>query len=92
VVQPDVLAQWYANAPNAMVAQYVPALNSYSAIGIEIGTQDGVIGANKILDLQLTRFGIKHSYETYDGGHADKFAERIRGHMLPFFQKTLATN
>jgi enterochelin esterase-like enzyme len=90
VTQPTVLAQWYANAPNAMLAQYVPALKSYSAIGIEIGTQDVLIGNNKIFDEELTRFGILHSYETYDGGHSDKFAERVKNHMLPFFQGALA--
>jgi enterochelin esterase-like enzyme len=91
VVQPDILAQWYANAPNAMVAQYLPTLKSYAHIGIEIGTKDGLIGVNQQLDAMLTKFGVKHSYATFDGGHADKFAERVKDHMIPFFQKTLAT-
>jgi enterochelin esterase-like enzyme len=90
VVQPDIMAQWYANAPNAMVAQYIPALKSYSNIGIEIGTKDGLIGVNAELDKEMTKFGIKHSYETFDGGHADKFAQRVKENMIPFFQKTLA--
>jgi enterochelin esterase-like enzyme len=91
VILQDILARWNANAPNAMVAQYVPALMGYSAIGIEVGVQDRLIGVNKVLDEQLTKFGIKHSYETYEGGHSDRFAERVRDHMLPFFQRTLAT-
>ncbi len=91
VVQPDVLAQWVANAPLAMLTQYVHNLRTYSALGIEIGTQDGLIDDNAKLDAQFTRFGLQHSYEPFDGGHADKFGERVRVGLIPFMVKNLAT-
>jgi enterochelin esterase-like enzyme len=91
VAQPAILAQWAANAPLAMVPQYLTNLKSYKAVGIEIGTKDGLIADNRVLDKLFTEFGIKHSYAEFDGGHADKFAERVKDHMIPFFQKNLAT-
>lgn len=91
VAQSDVVAQWAANAPLAMLPQYVHNLKTYSAIGLEIGDKDGLIADNKVMTELMTKFGIKHSYAVFDGGHADKFAERVKDHMIPFFQKNLAT-
>lgn len=91
VAQPEVVAEWAANAPLAMLPQYVTNLKTYANVGIEIGDKDGLIADNRILDDLMTRFGIKHSYTVFDGGHADKFAVRVKDFMIPFFQKTLAT-
>ena len=41
-LDPDVLARWTANAPNVMLHQYLPALRTCKAIGIEAGEQDQV--------------------------------------------------
>ncbi|HTR85551.1 MAG TPA: alpha/beta fold hydrolase, partial [Reyranella sp.] len=68
VAQPEIVAQWAANAPLAMVSQYVQNLKTYNALGIEIGTKDGLIVDNKKLDALLTQYGLKHSYTTFDGG------------------------
>lgn len=91
VVQPDVLAQWHANAPNAMIAQYVPALKSYKAIGMEVGDKDGLVKDDTAMHELMTRFGIKHEWQVFDGGHADKVAMRIKDYTIPFFAKNLAT-
>ncbi len=91
VAQPDVVAQWAANAPNAMVAQYIPALKSYKAIGLEVGDKDGLVKDDTEMHELLNRFGITHDWEVFDGGHADKVAMRIRDVTLPFFAKHLAT-
>jgi len=90
VAQPEVVAQWAANAPNAMVAQYIPALRTYKAIGMEVGDKDGLIKDDTEMHELLNRFGIKHDWAVFDGGHADKVAERIRDHTLPFFGAHLA--
>ncbi len=57
------------------------------ALGIEIGTKDGLITDNKKLDKLLTQYALKHSYEEFDGGHADKFSERVRVGLIPFMAK-----
>lgn len=91
VAQPEIVAQWAANAPLAMLSQYVQNLKTYSALGIEIGTKDGLIVDNKKLDGLLTQYGLKHSYQEFDGGHADKFSERVRVGLIAFMTKNLAT-
>jgi len=91
VAQPDVVAQWAANAPLAMLSQYVQNLKTYGALGIEIGTKDGLITDNRKLDKLFTQYGLKHSYQEFDGGHAEKFSERVRVGLIPFFEKNLAT-
>jgi enterochelin esterase-like enzyme len=87
---PLVLAKWNANVPLAMIDQYVSSLKKYDAIGIEVGTQDGLIGSNKQISDVLTGYGIGHVYETYEGNHTNKVAERYETRVLPFFSKHLA--
>ena len=68
----------------------MPALRSFKAIGIEVGTQDGLIRDNKQISDVLTSYGIKHVYETYEGDHVNKVAERYETRVLPFFSRELA--
>jgi len=89
-VRPDIVAKWAANAILAMLDQYVPRLKTYYAIGMDIGTKDALLASNQDLHQALTRFGIVHVYEEYDGGHNDKRAERVELKVLPFFSDHLA--
>jgi enterochelin esterase-like enzyme len=88
--QPDVIAKWAANAPLAMVSQYIANLKMYHAIGMEVGTQDSLMATNKILEQTFTQFGVTHTYEEYEGDHTNKVHERIEMNVLPFFSKNLA--
>jgi S-formylglutathione hydrolase len=87
--QTEVVARWAANAPLAMIDQYMPNLKKMHAIGLEVGLQDTLAGSNKILDETLTRFDVPHTYETYEGNHTNKVAERFDGNLLPFFSNNL---
>ena len=89
-LQPDVIAKWAANAPLAMVGQYVPSLKTFKAIGMEVGTKDNLMATNKQLDEMLTGFGVVHTYETYDGDHTNRVFERIEKNTLPFFSNNLS--
>ncbi len=42
-------------------------------------------------DKLLPGYGLKHDYTTFDGGHADKFGERVKVGLIPFFEAHLAT-
>lgn len=88
-LKPLVLTKWNANVPLAMIDQYVPNLRSFKAIGIEVGTQDGLIGDNERISRVLTSYGIDHVYETYEGNHVNKVAERYETRVLPFFSREL---
>ena len=88
-VRPDIVAKWVANAPLEMLEQYVANLGKYYAIGIDIGTKDGLIASNKELHAAMTRLRIPHGYEEYDGDHINKVRERIELNVLPFFSRNL---
>lgn len=89
-VRPDVVARWAANAPLAMLDQYLPNLRKIHAIAMDVGDKDGLAASNKQLSDALTEFGIAHSFETYDGDHTNHIAERVEKKVLPFFSKQLA--
>lgn len=90
-VRPEIVAKWAANAPLAMIDQYVPNLKMYRAIAIEVGIMDNLLRANKQLDESLTRLGIMHSYEEYEGDHTNRVGERIEKKVLPFFSSHLSS-
>jgi len=89
-VRQDILAKWSANAPLAMIDQYVTSLKMYRAIAMDIGTSDTLLGPNQELDRALQRFAIGHHYEEYDGDHTNRVAERLEMKVLPFFSSTLS--
>jgi enterochelin esterase-like enzyme len=88
-VKPLILAKWNANVPLVMIDQYIPSLRKYDAIAIDVGLQDGLIGANRELSEILTAYGIEHTFETYEGDHTNKVSERYGQHVLPFFSEVL---
>jgi S-formylglutathione hydrolase FrmB len=90
-VRPDIVAKWTANAPLVMLDHYVPALKSYYAIAIDIGTKDNLIASNKRLHEAMTRLTIAHGYDEYDGDHTNMVGERIERNVLPFFSRNLAS-
>jgi enterochelin esterase-like enzyme len=89
-VQPAIVAKWAANAPLAMVDQYVPNLKKYKAIALDVGLQDGLLATNQQLEALLTEAGVNHTFETYEGDHNSKVAVRFDTKVLPFFSNQLS--
>ena len=89
-IDPLVVAKWHANSPVAMVAQYVPALRSMTAIGLDTGDKDFVRADDEAMHAELQRFHIAHDWELFEGDHGNRFAERLEKVTLPFFAKHLA--
>jgi S-formylglutathione hydrolase len=87
----DVVARWAANAPLAMVHQYIPSLRKYDAIAIEAGDQDlGDIAATvRTLDQILKDYGIAHDFQIYEGDHVNRVGQRLETKVLPFFSTHL---
>jgi S-formylglutathione hydrolase FrmB len=88
-VQPLVVARYLANSPLVMVDQYVPALKQYEAIAIDVGDADGLAASNRDLDAALTRLGVPHTFEVYDGDHGNRVATRFNAEVMRFFGDTL---
>jgi S-formylglutathione hydrolase FrmB len=89
IAQPAVLARWAANAPLAMVDQYVANLRKYAAIALDCGNQDGLRRDTEELHRVLDSYGIANSFELYPGDHVSAVADRLQNHVLPFFGRHL---
>jgi S-formylglutathione hydrolase FrmB len=87
---PAVFAKWTANAPLAMIDQYVAGLKQYRAIAIDVGDQDGLrVDAGKLHDV-LDQYGIANTFDVYPGTHTSDVAVRFQEHVMPFFSRTLS--
>ena len=89
-LQPDIMAEWTANAPTAMLAQYVANLKRIRFIAFDVGLQDGLLKENQAIDRLLNDYKVAHTFETYEGDHVNKIAERLETKALPFFSKALS--
>jgi enterochelin esterase-like enzyme len=88
--QPLIAAKWDANAPLAMVDQYVPSLKQAHAIALDVGTKDFLMGSVQEFERSLTTLGVSHSFETYEGDHVSGIQERLEKNVMPFFSKNLS--
>lgn len=89
-LQPAVLQKWEANRPLNSLDQYVFNLKRLTALGFDAGTRDAAIAASiRELDAALTKYGIPHVFEIYEGDHINRIAERIEKKMLAFFSASL---
>ena len=90
VARPDIQAKWLENSVIPMLNVAGTHLRRYAAVKFDVGTMDGLLAANQQIDAAMTRAGIPHVFETYEGDHNGKIAERIETKVLPFFAATLA--
>ncbi len=88
---PLVQAKWIANSQLVMVDQHVPALKQYKAIMLDVGDKDTLATNNADLDAALTRLGVPHGWEVYDGDHGNRIGARFVSNVLPFFSAQLAS-
>ena len=89
--RPEIVAKFAANAPLAMIDQYISNLRHYKAIGFDAGSEErGIAPTVTELHEVLGAYRIPHLYEIYEGDHTNRVAERIKTTMLPFFTRSLA--
>ena len=83
---PETIAKWAANAPLAMVYQYIPNLKQFDAIAVDAGDKDQPIADTvRALDGVLSDYGVTHLAEIYEGDHINHIEERLEKKVLPFF-------
>jgi S-formylglutathione hydrolase len=87
--RPEVLAKWAANAPLAMVDQYIGRLRQLHAIAIDVGTRDRLAPGSKSLDAVLSSYQIPHGFDTYDGDHVSGVEQRLETKVFAFFSQQL---
>jgi hypothetical protein len=72
-----------------MVDQYVPNLKTYRAFAMDVGDADTLAGSNKQLDQSLTRLGVPHTFQVYEGNHTNHVKDQFEAKVLPFFSANL---
>lgn len=89
--QSMIQTKWAANMPLVTLDQYINNLKQLKGIAFDAGTRDQNIAASiKVLDAELTKYGIKHFFEIYEGNHTNRIAERIDQKMMQFFSSNLS--
>lgn len=88
-VDPLTQARFHANSPMVLLPQYVPELRALEAIAMDVGDQDFLLLDNTAMHNELTKFGVRHSWDVFEGDHGNRVAGRIRTHLLPFFGEHL---
>jgi hypothetical protein len=87
----EIAAKLTANAPLAVVDQYIANLSRFKGLALDAGADDRQIAATvKDLDQILNNYKIEHFFEIYEGDHVNRIGERIVTKVLPFFSKNLA--
>lgn len=90
-LQPQVLQKWDANRPLNSLDQYIYNIKQLRAFGFDAGNKDeGIAESIKVLDNELNKYGIQHSFEIYEGDHINRVAKRIEEKTLGFFGKYLS--
>jgi enterochelin esterase-like enzyme len=90
-MDPLTEAKWANNSPIAMAASHVDALKSFRAVASDGGDKDGLTKDAKIMHAQLDLYGVKNSFEEYDGNHVNRIVERFRTKVIPYFAANLVT-
>lgn len=86
----EVINKIIANRTLSIVDQYIPNLKKLKAIAMDAGLQDqGISASTKKLHELLEAYQVPHQYESYEGDHLNRIAERIQTKALPFFSKNL---
>ena len=88
--RPDIQAKWVANSVIPLLERHAADLKRYTAVKFDVGLADGLLAGNQQIDAAMTKAGITHTFETYDGDHNGKIAERLETKVLPFFSTHLA--
>jgi hypothetical protein len=88
--RPEIQAKWLENSVVPMLETHAGNLKRYTAVKFDVGTMDNLLDANRQIDAAMTRAGITHIFETYEGDHNGRIAERLETKVLPFFSSTLA--
>ncbi len=87
-----VAAKWTDHFPLDMLPRSADRLKRLAGLAFDVGTRDELVPPSQLatMDTALTRAGVQHTFETYDGTHTSRIGERIITKVLPFFSRTLA--
>ena len=89
-IREEIAGKFAANRTLYIIDQYIPNLKKLRAIAMDAGLHDrGISSSTRKLHELLDKYDIPHMYESYDGDHINRIAERMRIKTLPFFSEHL---
>ena len=88
-VDPLIVAKWANNSPLAMATSHIDQLKSFKAVASDGGDQDGLTKDATTMHEQLDLYGVKNSFEVYNGNHVNRIVERFKTKVLPYFAANL---
>jgi len=86
----SVFDRWIAKDPITLVAKQPENLRALRAIHFSCGTEDTLIGPNRLMAEVLTKAGLRFTFEEYKGDHSGQIRERIETKVIPMFSSNLA--
>jgi enterochelin esterase-like enzyme len=93
---PELFADVYAMSPPASAISTADLeknsanLNVFYAVAIDMGRSDPGIESARLMHAAMTKLRIAHTFEEYDGDHANHIRDRIEWNVLPYFARNLA--
>ena len=89
-LQPSVVRRWQDNSALLLTKNRGQQLRRLNALAIDAGDDDPWALGVQQLSAELTRHGVSHTFDMYDGGHTDRVGARFGTHLLPFFYRHLS--
>jgi len=82
----SVWNRWLAHTPLGMVHDYGINLLLYRGVAIDMGVNDDpdVVAGARAYDEALTKAGIPHVYDAYQGDHTNRVTARFASVVLPY--------
>jgi S-formylglutathione hydrolase len=89
----QVAARWLAEMPVALVDHYRDNLRDLRGVGFDVGLRDAphIITGSRLFSDALSRNGIEHQYEQYEGDHNNRVNSRFATRVLPFLSEKLVS-
>jgi S-formylglutathione hydrolase FrmB len=87
----SVYEKWVSDAPLDMIPSHAASLKRLQGLTFDVGLSDQLVPPASLMrvDSALTKAGVAHTFETYDGDHTNRVAARVALRLLPFFSRTL---
>lgn len=86
-------ARWNSVALGEMVPRYAGGLRQLRALAFDVGRNDDEVSPASVmaLDTVLTKAGVAHAFELFDGTHMSQVDQRFTQHLLPFFSHAFSS-
>jgi acetyl esterase/lipase len=85
----QVCQKWFEHdLATTMLSTYKENLRKYRAITVDCGTDDLLLPMDRAFSDALTKAGVPHTFQVFDGDHTNCIASQLANSVLPLFCRT----